>query len=124
MSEKESNKNSAITFLQLTASGNIDEAFSQYVGPTFKHHNHYFKGDKESLMAAMKESSIKMPNKVFEVKIAMEEEDKVMAYSHVKTAELDIAVVHIMKFKNERIVEMWDLGQLISKDSPNENGMF
>jgi hypothetical protein len=24
----------------------------------------------------------------------------------------------------DRIVELWDVGQTISKDSPNENGMF
>ena len=35
-----------------------------------------------------------------------------------------IAVVHIFKFSNGRIVELWDLGQEIAKDSPNENGPF
>jgi predicted SnoaL-like aldol condensation-catalyzing enzyme len=36
----------------------------------------------------------------------------------------DIAVVHIFRFEHDRIAELWDLGQPISKDSPNENGMF
>tara|TARA_R110000796_G_scaffold88850_3_gene191833 strand:+ start:43799 stop:43912 length:114 start_codon:yes stop_codon:yes gene_type:complete len=37
---------------------------------------------------------------------------------------MEIAVVHIFRFKKERIIELWDLGQVISKDSPNENGLF
>jgi predicted SnoaL-like aldol condensation-catalyzing enzyme len=35
-----------------------------------------------------------------------------------------IAVVHIFRFEQGRIAELWDLGQPISKDSPNKNGMF
>ena len=36
----------------------------------------------------------------------------------------DVAVVHIFRFEQDRVVELWDLGQPISKDSPNENGWF
>ncbi|XDD49268.1 hypothetical protein AB3N59_12705 [Leptospira sp. WS92.C1] len=38
--------------------------------------------------------------------------------------EPDIAVVHIFRFEEEKIVELWDLGQFIVKDSPNKNGSF
>jgi hypothetical protein len=34
------------------------------------------------------------------------------------------AVVHIFRFEHDRIAELWDVGQPVSKDSPNENGMF
>jgi len=72
----------------------------------------------------MKENSIKMPNKTFEVKSSVEEGDRVVTYSHVKTDSMEIAVFHMMRFSNDRIVELWDVGQPISMDSPNENGLF
>jgi predicted SnoaL-like aldol condensation-catalyzing enzyme len=36
----------------------------------------------------------------------------------------EIVVIHIFRFEHDRIAELWDVGQPISKDSPNENGMF
>jgi hypothetical protein len=36
----------------------------------------------------------------------------------------DIAAVHIFRFEQDRIVELWDVAQPLSKDSPNQNGMF
>jgi len=50
----------------------------------------------------------------------------VATYSRVqhKPAKPGIAVVHIFRFENSKIVELWDVGQEIPQDSPNENGMF
>ena len=52
--------------------------------------------------------------------------DRVAVLSHVRReqADIDIAVVHILRFSGGRIVEMWDVGQVIPKDSPNALGMF
>ena len=44
-------------FLNLCASGNPEKAFSLYAHKNFKHHNPFFKGDADSLMIAMAESS-------------------------------------------------------------------
>lgn len=33
-------------------------------------------------------------------------------------------VVHIFRFDRNHIVEMWDLGQQVPENMPNENGMF
>jgi predicted SnoaL-like aldol condensation-catalyzing enzyme len=35
-----------------------------------------------------------------------------------------MAVVHILRFEGGKIVEMWDVGQEIPKDSPNALGVF
>lgn len=34
------------------------------------------------------------------------------------------AVVHFFRFEGDRIAELWDVGQEVPADSPNENGMF
>ena len=49
-----------------------------------------------------------------------------MSYSHIKQNETDrgAAVCHIFRFENNKIVEMWDVGQLIPENMLNEMGMF
>lgn len=122
----ENNRSNAIDFLQLIVAGEIDKAYEKYVSEDFIHHNPYFAGDRESLKQAMKQNDNASPNKSFEVKIAISEDDKVMVYSHLKQNDDDLgaAVVHICRFHEGKIVEMWDVGQPVLEDSPNENGMF
>lgn len=117
-------KDAAMHFLKLAASGKVDEAYASYVDPGFIHHNPHFKGDRASLMAAMKENAAAMPNKAFTVVAAVEEGDLVVTHSHVKTDAMELAVVHITRFSKGKIVELWDLAQPFLKDSPNRNGMF
>ena len=120
-------KEIAGSFLKLAASGNIIEAYDRYVDHNFVHHNQYFKGDRRALMTAMADAYNKSPNKSIEIKHIYQDGDNVITHSKIlrKTENLaPVAVVHIFKFKENRIVELWDLGQEIIKDSPNENGPF
>lgn len=121
-----SNKESATAFLKMAATGHIREAYEKFISPGFIHHNQYFKGDRESLMMGMEEAAKKNPNKALTVKQIFEDRDTVITHSHVKQSpdDIGVAVVHIFRFESNRIVELWDLGQQIGKDSPNENGMF
>ncbi|MFS0555108.1 nuclear transport factor 2 family protein [Brevibacillus sp. 179-C9.3 HS] len=123
---KTSHKENAVSFLQLVASGNVREAYQRYIGPNFRHHNPFFQGDAQSLMLAMEENAAKNPHKILEVKRAIEEGDIVAVHSHVKQNQEDLggAVVHIFRFHNDLVVELWDVGQAIPDSSPNENGMF
>jgi predicted SnoaL-like aldol condensation-catalyzing enzyme len=74
----------------------------------------------------MEENAAKNPNKVLEIQRALEDGDFVAIHSHVRQNPTDpgAAVVHIFKFQGDRVIELWDLGQPIPKNSPNENGMF
>ncbi|MFS0823123.1 nuclear transport factor 2 family protein [Bacillus sp. 1P02SD] len=119
-------KEIAVTFLQSVATGNIREAFQKFVGPDFSHHNPFFRGDAESLMLAMEENAAQSPHKMFEVKLAIQEGDMVTVYSHIRQNpdDLGAAVVHIFRFKDDKVVVLWDIGQPIPENSPNENGMF
>ena len=120
-------KEMAVTFLKMAASGEVRAAYDKFIDPHFIHHNLYFKGDRQSLMEAMEAAHKKSPNKAIEVKQVLEEGDKVITYSQVvrqNPVDLNIAVVHIFKFKNDRVIELWDVGQQIPKDCPNEQGAF
>ena len=77
-------------------------------------------------MVAMEENARQNPSKTLEVKRTIAEGEFVVIHSHVrqKLGDLGAAVVHIFRFEAGRIVELWDLGQPVPEDSPNENGMF
>jgi predicted SnoaL-like aldol condensation-catalyzing enzyme len=122
----ETNKEIATSFLQMVASGQVREAYEKFISPDFRHHNAYFKGDRESLMVAMEEAQQTDPMKSLDIKSALAEGDQVAVFSHVKQNSQDrgAAVVHIFRIEGNQIVELWDVGQLIPEDSPNENGIF
>ena len=119
-------KQIATDFLMLAAKGKAREGFSKYVDNNFKHHNIYFKGDGDSLTIAMEDNAKKNPGKIFEIKRALHDGDLVAVHSHVrqKPGDPGAAVVHIFRFENDKIVELWDLGQAVPLETVNENGIF
>jgi predicted SnoaL-like aldol condensation-catalyzing enzyme len=124
--KKFSKKDAAISFLRLVVTGKIREAYALYVGPDMRHHNMAFAGDAASLEKAMVENHSLFPHKVLDVKQALEDGDLVAVHSHVRlqAAESGFAAIHLFRFDGDRIVEMWDVGQPVPVDSPNQNGMF
>lgn len=119
-----SNQQTAIQFIKMCALESPQQAFATFTNANFKHHNQYFPGDRDSLMNAMIEAGKTHPNKSFTVKQVFETDDRVAIYSHVVKDAMEIAVVHMMRFENGKISEMWDIGQIMDKNSPNKNGMF
>lgn len=121
-----SNKNAAASFLRLVASGKVREAYDHHVSADFRHHNAFFRGDRQSLMRAMEENAAKSPAKLLEVKRTLEDGDYIAVHSLIRQSAQDrgAAAVHIFRFENDRIAELWDVSQAIPKDSPNEHGMF
>jgi predicted SnoaL-like aldol condensation-catalyzing enzyme len=122
-----SKKESAVSFLKMAGTGNVQEAFERFIAPDFIHHNLYFKGDRHSLMTAMAEAHKASPNKLIDVKRVIEEGDTVVTHSLVvrqSPSEQDVSVVHIFRFKGDKVVELWDVGMLLDKSSPNEYGAF
>jgi predicted SnoaL-like aldol condensation-catalyzing enzyme len=124
--EPHSHKDTAVSFLRLVGAGKVRDAYDRHVSATFRHHNAFFRGDRESLMKAMEENAAKSPNKVLDVKRALEDADYVAVHSHIRQHAQDrgAAAVHVFRFESDRIAELWDIGQAIPQDSPNEHGMF
>jgi predicted SnoaL-like aldol condensation-catalyzing enzyme len=119
-------KDVAKKFLRLASSGNVDEAYKSYVAHDFKHHNPYYKGDRESLMQGMEENSKSSPNKEFKMFRALQDGDLVAVHSRViqESSPLPISVVHMFRFKGKKIVELWDNIMPQPKEMINENGLF
>ena len=119
-------KSAATSFLQLVASGKVREAYQNYIGPNFQHHNPFFRGDADSLRIGMEENATQHPSKVLEVQHVLEDGDLVVVHSHIRQSPNDrgTAAVHIFRFQGDRVIELWDVGQPVPENSPNENGMF
>jgi len=110
----------------MVTSGRIREAYETHIATDLRHHNAYFPGDAASLMHGMEENDAAFPDKIFEVKHVLEDGDFVAVHSHIHLTpgDLGIAVVHLFRISDDRIVEMWDVGQPVPPDCPNENGVF
>jgi predicted SnoaL-like aldol condensation-catalyzing enzyme len=118
-------KEAALTFLRLASEGKVKAAFER-IAPGFRHHNPDLEGDAASLEAAMAKSARENPQKSLDVQHALEDGDLVAVHSHVrqKPGERGAAVAHLFRFRGDNIIELWDFGQEVPADSPNENGMF
>jgi len=122
-----SHKEMAAAFLKMAGGGDVKAAYAKFIAPDFFHHNQYFKGDRQSLLTAMEDAHKSQANQSVEVKQIFEDGDFVITHSRVTRADpqqAPIAVVHIFRFKGDRVVELWDLGQELISDSANENGPF
>jgi predicted SnoaL-like aldol condensation-catalyzing enzyme len=121
-----SHRDAAAAFLTLVSSGRVKEAFDTYVSPAVRHHNVYFPGDGASLASAMEENARSNPSKRYQPRMTIEEGDRVMVLGSVRHQPdaPEYALVHLFRFENDRIAEMWDVGQEIPKNSPNGNGAF
>ncbi len=119
-------KKSALQFLQMVVAGQIQEAYDKFVATDFIHHNQYNKGGRQDLLIAMQSNHLVNPHKQFVIKHAYEDGATVIMHSLIKLDDQHdgVAAIHIFRFKDEKIVELWDLGQPLIKDSPNKNGMF
>ena len=120
----ETNKEKAVHFLQMAVSGQIDEAYATYVDMQGKHHNAYYPAGFAALQEGMKEDHLKVSDKTLTVINALEDGDRVAVHSHLRRGKDDISVVHLFRFRDGRIVEMWDVGQIMPADSPNQDGEF
>jgi predicted SnoaL-like aldol condensation-catalyzing enzyme len=118
-------KDVATSFLKLASSGKVREAYDKYVHQDFRHHNAYFKGDRESLLKAMEENAGKFPNKTYETLRALEDGNLVAVHGKVGNVfNSEWSVIHIFRFEGAKIIEEWEASQERLKDSPNENGLF
>lgn len=117
-------KDIAESFLKLASSGRVREAYDNCVHPDFRHHNAYFKGDRQSLLAGMEESAQNFPDKRYDTLRALEEGELVAIHGKVAFGDSQWSVIHIFRFREDKIIEAWEASQKVLEESPNENGIF
>lgn len=119
-------KQIAKQFLELVATGKIDEAYGKFVSETGKHHNPFFREGFPALQETMKENQLQFPDKQLTIKNVIAEGDMVAVHSHIvpRAGETGIVAIHLFRFQEDKIEELWDINQPIPADSPNQDGVF
>ena len=61
-----------------------------------------------------------------EIQQVLQDGNLVAVHSRIQLDKIKpvMTVVHIFRFEGNRIIELWDIGQEIPKDSPNQYGAF
>lgn len=126
MIDKNTLKQAAVEFLQLVVAGRIAEAYEKHVDLHGKHHNFFFPAGFPELQQAMIENHAQFANKQFIVKNVLGDGDLVAVHSHIvlRSGDSGMATVHLFRFHEDKIVEMWDVGQPVPAASPNKDGAF
>lgn len=119
-------KQAAVEFLQLGTAGRVDEAYQKYVDMQGKHHNPFFATGFAALKKGMIDNHNQFPNKQLTVKHILGDGDLVAVHSHVvlSPGEKGVATLHLFRFRENKIIELWDFGQPVPADSPNQDGIF
>lgn len=120
------NKHAATEFLKFVVARKIDEAYQKYVDMGGKHHNAYFRAGFPALKQAMIEAHTQHPNTQLNIKNVLGDGDMVAVHSHVvmQPGTPGVAVVHLFRFQDGKIIEMWDCGMPIPEQVPNADGIF
>lgn len=120
------NKESAVEFLQMIIAGDIDAAYEKHVDIKGKHHNVHTPAGFDSLKNGMKQSHETFPNKEFTIQHVISEDDLVAVHSHLilQKGGIELMLVHVLRFENTKIVEMWDIAQQTPTDFVNKDGVF
>ncbi len=126
MQTSETIKKAAVDFLSMIVAGDIDEAYEKYIDMSGKHHNTFTPAGMPALRKGMKDAHVRFPNKQFTIQHVVADDELVAVHSHMnlEPGKTDMTVVHLFRFQNTRIVEMWDVGQVLSTERVNADGAF
>lgn len=125
--DTEANKKNAMAFYDLMFNKcEPRAAIERYVGADYTQHNPEVVDGKEGFIRYFEKMAREYPGKEVRFKRAIAEGDKVVLHCHQIWPEgLEYAGIDIFRLDAEgKIVEHWDVLQVLGKASANDNGVF
>ncbi len=123
----EQNKKNAMAFYDLMFNrGQPAEAIAQYVGAVYIQHNPLVGDGKEAFIEFFEKSAKEYPGKCVHVKRAVAEGNYVVLHCYQEwPGGDDYASIDIFRFDEQgKVVEHWDVLQVIPEISAHDNTMF
>ena len=127
MSDLEQNKQNVAAFYEMMFNDcRPREAIETYAGAEYIQHNPHVGDGKEAFIAYFEEMAAGYPGKRVVIKRSIAEGNHVVLHCHQIWPEgLEYAGIDIFRLdENGKIVEHWDVLQVVPDRSANGNGMF
>ena len=127
MPNPDANTRNAIAFYEMMFNDcEPERAVETFVGAEYTQHNPHVKTGKQGFIDYFQQMARDFPGKKVIVKRTVAQDDLVVLHCHqIWPGDLEYAGIDIFRFDDRgKIVEHWDVLQIIPDKSAHNNGMF